>query len=322
MNVLVHRREIGWRFALAAAIVVGVWLFGVRAASADNGAHVQGASAVTDACAGCHRAHTAPAAYLLKSDQPGLCLACHGAAGAGADTDVEDGRLRTTGGALRGGGFLYARINTADATPGAIGVIPTLTPAPTVSSWHTYDNTTAGTLWGNGAISSTPNAGPSYTLRCGSCHDPHGNGAFRILQKIPSGSGATTPVTVTDEVTKTYTTTNYWDVSTPAPAEISGWCAQCHTRYHGSAGAAKTPTADAIFTYRHPADGVGTNPTYGDIPGCLKCHVAHGTNAATTAGGSSATQPWPGNGSGTTDNNNSRLLRMDNRGVCQKCHNK
>jgi hypothetical protein len=34
----------------------------------------------------------------------------------------------------------------------------------------------------------------------------------------------------------------------------------------------------------------------------------------------SSTVEWPGGGVGTTDNNNSRLLKMDNRGICLKCH--
>ncbi len=314
-------RRIAW--SVLVVIAAGIWLAAAASVSADNGPHAKGAPAIPDGCAGCHRAHTATGPSLVSSSQPGLCLACHGAAGTGADTDVEDGVLRSTGGALRGGGFLYARINTSDATPGSIGVIGAPTPAPPVTSWHTYDDTTSGTLWGNGPISSTPNAGPAYTLRCGACHDPHGNGAYRVLQPIPSGSGATTPVVIPDEATKTYTTTNYWDVSYVDAATMSAWCAQCHTRYQAGPGAELTPTADAIFAYRHASVGTGTDPKYGAIPGCLQCHVAHGTDAATTAGpNNSGGLAWPGGGTGTTDNNNSRLLRMDNRGICEKCHNK
>src|SRR5450759_4564225 len=40
-------------------------------------------------CAGCHRAHTAKAEFLLKQAQPGLCYTCHG--GAGSVLDVVDG---------------------------------------------------------------------------------------------------------------------------------------------------------------------------------------------------------------------------------------
>src|SRR5665811_485816 len=68
-------------------------------------------------CAGCHRAHTAKAEYLLKQAQPGLCYTCHG--GAGSTLDVVDGVDPNTAkgsNALRGGGFAYALINGAGAS--------------------------------------------------------------------------------------------------------------------------------------------------------------------------------------------------------------
>jgi hypothetical protein len=122
---------------------------------------------------------------------------------------------------------------------------------------------------------------------------------------------------VTDEVAKDYDTTNYFDVGYLTGTEISGWCTQCHTRYLAASGSEGTPLAgDSIFTYRHRSNGVGTTPS------CIKCHAAHGSNAAITAAGNSAGVPWPGGGTGTTNTNNGRLLKMDNRGICQKCHNK
>src|SRR5450759_227118 len=60
-------------------------------------------------CAGCHRAHTAKAEFLLKQAQPGLCYSCHG--GAGSFLDVVDGRdpnSAAMSNALRGGGFAYS----------------------------------------------------------------------------------------------------------------------------------------------------------------------------------------------------------------------
>ena len=82
------------KLALFGAIAA-LWLF-VAAASAfaDGGPHQMGinngtAGISADSCAGCHRAHTATAAYLLNSDQPDLCLNCHN--GSMATTDVLDG---------------------------------------------------------------------------------------------------------------------------------------------------------------------------------------------------------------------------------------
>jgi predicted CXXCH cytochrome family protein len=164
-------------------------------------------------CAGCHRAHTAKAEYLLKQAQPGLCYTCHG--GAGSFLDVVDGVLPGTTSALRGGGFAYSLI---DGTAGKMTVttagakssaaLPGTVAAP-VTSRHQIDGVTTGTMWGNGAISATEGgqgtpvdvatatnkakAGDAglygVTLECGSCHDPHGNGNYRILKPVPSEAG-------------------------------------------------------------------------------------------------------------------------------------
>jgi predicted CXXCH cytochrome family protein len=99
-------------------------------AFADGGPHVlptnggTGPGGLTGDCASCHRAHTSQATDLLKSSQPGLCLSCHD--GTGATADVVDGYQfvpngidgQPTGsilGALRGGGFSYALLDTAGA---------------------------------------------------------------------------------------------------------------------------------------------------------------------------------------------------------------
>ncbi len=193
---------------------LGLVVLAVATAStvmADNGVH-GGYSMVTDSCAGCHRAHTAKGEYLLKeSTTLGLCLACHGTSGVGANTNVEDGLWMGTppgtSTALKGGGFSYALMDTnADQT--AVST--------TVTSKHTYDGS-AATVWGSGAITSTAYAGGAIGtggLSCTNCHDPHGTGTYRILRKQPHGydvdgsSGAgdyTGGITVTDELTKQYT---------------------------------------------------------------------------------------------------------------------
>ena len=54
--------------------------------------------------------------------------------------------------------------------------------------------------------------------------------------------------------------------------------------------------------------------------GCTVCHVAHGSNAEmNTANGTSfaLNVPYP---DGTTTSTSSRLLKVDNRGTCQMCH--
>src|ERR1035437_10989133 len=149
--------------------------------------------------AGCHRAHTAKAVNLLQQTQPALCYTCHG--GAGSTLDVVDGvdPQGATPTALRGGGFAYSLINGAGATMTVSAVDQTTgkstksatdpvskTGLAPVTSRNQIDGVTTGTIWGNGAISATVGdplaAGKTgVTLECGSCHDPHGNGNYRLL---------------------------------------------------------------------------------------------------------------------------------------------
>jgi len=253
---------------------------GVGSAQADTNSSIHKSSAVTanglaqsvtaggSRCAGCHRAHTAKAEYLLKQAQPGLCYTCHG--GAGSYLDVVDGVAPGTTDALRGGGFAYSLIDGAagkmtitEAGAKSSAAKPGTVAAP-VTSRHQIDGATPGTMWGNGAISDTViNTGTAVndatkdnpakagdaglygvTLECGSCHDPHGNGNYRILRPVPNDAGKaqtikTAAVPYVPAVMDTSVIPNL--VITPAvlfqPAtyctfeETSG---PCHTAGHGT----------------------------------------------------------------------------------------
>lgn len=306
-----------------------VWLFlAAIPALADNGPHVTGAGIVADSCAGCHRAHTAKAGSLLLQAQPALCYTCHGASGTGANNDVVDGlgypnaNRGGVAGALRGGGFSYALINSAapsgqkDTYSNATGTVPVLATGAAVNSTHTADGSSV-MAWGNGAISGTANYGATINLRCGSCHNPHGNGNYRILRPIPEQSGAGAGVAISDPITKVYTTTNYWQVADTNAAgyiaNVSAWCSTCHTRYLAASTAGHTDSGDAVYTYRHKS-----NDTAQGSATCIQCHVAHGSNASVGGAYSNAVT----NPNGTSATNDSRLLRIDNRGTCQMCHNR
>ncbi len=316
-------------FVAGCAISLAV-CFAVPAA-ADNGPHMKGQGLTPDTCAICHRAHTAQAPHLLREPETELCDSCHGAAAAGASTDVVDGigysntAHAGTPGALRGGGFKYALIDSASASgqqsggsdPG--GVVPALATGAPVTSTHLLDPSSE-TAWGAGPISAEVDYGTGISLNCGSCHDPHGNGMYRILRPIPTESAATTPVEIPepagmkgDESKHVYTTTNYWDVTDEyAPdliANISAWCATCHTRYLSDTS--YTASGDAVFTHRHLSNGTAQGS-----PSCIQCHVAHGSNASVQEAGAmevhspQAVPAPPG----------SRLLRIDDKGTCKMCH--
>ncbi len=333
-----------WRW-LGIFLLGGGLLLNGQPVWADNGPH-GGYTATTDACAGCHRAHTAQGEQLLTAgSSTALCLTCHGASGTGADTDVLDGvylQRDTTEESppegevdrgLKAGGFQFARMDTA--------WVGSASPQPVTSS-HLMDGQN-GIAWGSGSIGSGP--GISITLACISCHDPHGgagggNGpTYRLLRPTPWESGADV-VILADENPKDYTIDaadgKYFGQEYEANLyhNLASWCATCHDRYLATAGSGHTSSGDAIYMYRHISIGSGCgchnmhggppptgNPEYRHDPlSCLTCHVAHGSSAH--MGGFAAQVPWP-NGS-TTPNGDGRsaLLRVDNRGTCELCHDK
>ena len=119
-----------------------------------------------------------------------------------------------------------------------------------------------------------------------------------------------------------------------APANSTGlmtaWCIQCHTRYNGFStlnGTISTATgtspsslvansADSIFMFKHGTTRIG----------CEQCHVAHGSDALMTGTNTlNFTNPGslvvpPKVTIGTVTSGDSRLLKVDNRGTCQLCH--
>jgi len=177
---------------LLLAVVLGLLLVAAftTLALADNGPH-GGFTATTDACASCHRAHSAQygSNALLIMAPDALCLSCHD--GSGAGTNVQDGVYSqagsdahaggvglgpvegTDGASLMGGGFDFALMATAWS--GAVTANPAFNAtSKATTSHHNYDGT-IGTVWGSGAINT---ASASYALECVSCHDPHGTAGY------------------------------------------------------------------------------------------------------------------------------------------------
>lgn len=309
---------------------------GARRAQADSGPHVSNAAGVkqtvsTYRCASCHRAHTADEAFPLRAGQDGVCFTCHGPGGNGASSDVVDGVGYGVGGtqnrsaapgALRGGGFDYALIGSGEASRQMYlsgtsllvrnQVIPVLASGMATTSNHPVKGAKR-TAWGDSALNS--GAGDAVTLECGSCHDPHGNGNYRILRPTPTHSEGSTPavsVTIPDARVKVYTTTNYWlsgDAGVPpavkavngGPAASDGylgnivqWCTTCHSRRH-------TGASDTMDGQR-----------------CVSCHVAHGSNASLSGAAGSGHVQKP---DASATRGSSKLLRLNDRAPCAMCHN-
>ena len=292
-------------------------------AFADNGPH-GGYTPTTDACAGCHRAHTAQGPYLLvELSTYDLCMTCHGSSATGAVTNVYDGVLEATAGSnigtpLNGGGFVnYQTV----ATTSAHDVLNTITDA-----------------WGNGVDRGMQAAmADGEALDCASCHDPHGSTNYRILKLTVNGQAVT--VTQVDEGSQVYDS-EMW------PADISNICAACHGAYHETAPDVGSDSTGWMYGggYTHRVDMAYNAGPYaghpnpettplggytlplaasggGDLVACSTCHLSHGSSAAMAGyadGGPTGTGTLPGN----TTAADSALLRLENRTVCEVCHRK
>ena len=221
------------------ALVLGALLVLALAttALADNGPHGS-FTATTDACASCHRAHSAQfgSNALLIMDPEALCLSCHD--GTGAGTNVEDGIYVQAGadayygggttegdsnGSLFGGGFT----NTLMATAWSGKVTPDAAfDATSRTSTSMHNVGVNGTVWGAGARGTAPDA-EWLVLECTSCHDPHGTAgwdvtvtpavktaSYRLLRWQPSGSNGFTPPA---------TNVNWSGGAFPTNGSATGW---------------------------------------------------------------------------------------------------
>lgn len=212
----------------------------VSVANANGGPH-GGYSTTTDACAGCHRAHTAPAPYLLTADEDNLCLACHGSSASGATTNVNDG-IWETGSAnvpLIAGGFSFYK---------GQGVTSKHNVGEGVTAAWGYTGTyTSTTLLGRGVLGTI-----ASQLECSSCHNPHGSTNYRILNT--STNGITVTVAQVDEApgTKNYNQEQWGP-------DMSNACDGCHRAYHVFGGGTyKDPNVALSGGYAHTTQQFST----------------------------------------------------------------
>ncbi len=303
-------------------------------ASANGGPHGD-YDATTDGCAGCHRAHTATGPNLLVNGSTyDLCMTCHGSSGTGANTNVDDGFYLSSRDDS-GGDYDHGAANTPDNSPLLGGGFVSYN-STAVTSIHSPDGSEIA-AWGNGvARGDLDNL--AEPLSCASCHDPHGSPNYRILNVTVNGE-AVVVAQVDEGAAKNYAV-EQWGSGT------SSLCAACHGAYHVTRVGAGSDNSDNgtgnddyggdITSFAHRIDmsyisGANENPettgldTYtlplaesgtGDLVVCMTCHLPHGTAAQMTGITDGAGLP------GETSATDSALLRIDNRGVCEVCHQK
>lgn len=231
-----------------------------------------------DACAVCHRMHTATSGNLLK-DPSGedMCQTCH-TGGLGADTDVTNGQYVADGEPghlwgdpnmrLLGGGFT----NIRNTTP-----------------------TTSHHLMGQNKLppGADPNGpGAFLTLKCMSCHSAHPDkfhpNQYRLLRVQPNGSttdknvlwngpwtdDSETVQSNAPDAYRAYTekdfdperpdtqiyTNNYKNaIVNGTPASIDKWCVACHTRYTTRKDTTPYDAGDIfgnVMRFRHNTDSL------------------------------------------------------------------
>lgn len=241
----------------------------------------------TDACAGCHRAHTA-ASPITWVDTTGadnsallvatsstynsssikeFCYTCHGDSTEGADTNVEagvfegDDEYNDPNEPLNGGAFGSATSSHA-ADP---------------ADWKAYGGGTTG-LDADGY----PVGGFWVTVSCTVCHDVHGSSNYRLLKDA---------ITVNLDAPYTVQVGGY-DYSvdpqnpTPRPYVISsevgypteGW------RLH-EPGAAQVAGYKPDYTTPRYAKAPGNDPTKGISAWCAACHTQYVSAESTYAAG-------------------------------------
>lgn len=324
------------RLLFTCVVVAIVALLSVSLASANGGPH-GGFTATTDACAGCHRTHTAlgPKLRVDTTNTYNLCITCHGRTGTGANANVLDGLWA----APRKVGDTTGNANTAANAPLLGGGFETYKGAAVTSSHSPTGTVTAA--WGNGVGRGATGALASGALDCASCHDPHGSPNYRIVRAIVNNTAVS--VSQVDEGAAKDYDTEQWG------AGQSNVCAACHGAYHrtaldqGSTNDGGTYTHRVDMTWNSQARYAGTaNPETTGFGGltlplaltgaasastnivvCQTCHLPHGTSSAMSGNAAGDYDPGgPGVPPGPIPSGDSALLRLDNRAVCEVCHQK
>jgi doubled CXXCH motif protein len=248
----------------------------------------------TEACAGCHRAHTAPSSVtwidttgaeksaLLLSDANEtylFCLTCHDSTGQGADTNVLDGVYEGTLYGDQGADLISGAFGREDASMGG------------GTTWDGHNNRVTSThimngqswgAYGGGAFGSTSSVdatgnypslqgtGNKIVMDCGSCHDPHGSSNYRVLKDFVNGVRVGGYDEEAPGASATTPTPTPYVISAEEGFPIGGFL--LHTVYDGY-----VPS----FTEAQYAKAPGDDPAKGMTGWCIGCHTTYATKTST-----------------------------------------
>lgn len=300
-------------------VLSGLLILAASAAYANFAIH-GGYVADTDACAGCHRAHTATSmvTWLDNANTPHnsllvgpptdqvyiFCYVCHSAGAPGAATDVETGILDTVlspGGQLDPSSTINAPLNGGGFSQYYYYVSGTIEP---VTSYHEY-NGAAWTVWGSGEKQAY-----QLNMDCISCHDPHGSSNYRILKDYVNGHDVggflnnvpgdpdpdPYPWVISAEVGYPYANDTDPNLGTPVPTDGFRKHRQ-YTNYRPS------------YTWARYAKGTNANPggednRHGMSGWCTACHENYMAKVSVTPNAKATAAATVGDGAVTTPNSN------------------
>ncbi|MFA5866620.1 MAG: cytochrome c3 family protein [Actinomycetota bacterium] len=262
----------------------------------------------TDACAGCHRAHTAVSQVTwTETGNPGgnltknalligttattlkeFCYTCHADSGIGASTNVQSGVFDTLG---TNGGPTGVGYGTTESTESGIlnggGFMSLGATASSVTSAHTIDGA-GGIAYGGGA-DGIPNAGPGTAISvmdCAACHDPHGSSNYRILKDTVNGvtvGGYTDLANAVDPTPNPYVISNevgypiYTD-TLPVPTGPPGF--RLHRNYGDLDGDGITEAGDYQPNYTEAMYARSNSTAKGLSGWCAACHTTYNTTSS------------------------------------------
>lgn len=290
----------------------------------------------------------------------GVCTYCHSFNGQ-STYDVKDGMTWDTNNGYRyatnGGGF--ERMLVVEGPP-QVATVVKVSSKHRVNEQATIDNNGAVSYVKFNAPGGYQEINGHVELRCSSCHQPHGTVNSRLLVtqiKTYDTDGNSISRATSNTGTKVVIRVNqpFTDEKTEYNEEIATFCAACHYDYLSTDATAKsgyympnyyrhkmkmgagsglndTNSNDGTFGFNSsklvlPLASIGNNGTSAGATNtviCLTCHYAHGTFVQVS--GIKTYDEIKLNASTNLNSVNGyespKNLRMDNRGVCQNCHNR
>lgn len=286
----------------------------------------------TNQCAKCHATHTGEGAKLLqRATVDDTCKTCH--AGSGSKYQVDVGKVDN------------GTVTKLDAPAGPFGQV--ITPASLVvpTSAHIVSAPINSAPGGNTTATEAVWTEP---LGCGSCHSAHPprgyagvtktSYQYRLLKTLlPEWYNPTTQKYDQVALVEAYAVTLADKEGVNYVSGLNQFCGGCHTDFNttGVVGSGEDANGKYSMKTRHavgigpgwhpqtvlPFEGPGTwdgsKAAFAGNINCATCHRTHGTTTTNTDPGTTFNLP-----DSRTFTNYSHLLRLDNRAVCQQCHNK